>query len=85
MPIKTMQGVKNFKVTDAQRAKIIKNFKNAKEKLLKTNAAIWFNEIRRINQLTRKYIQVNPLKTKCILSNIKTQCVPRSKHSPPQF
>jgi hypothetical protein len=28
---------------------------------------------------------INPLKTKRILSSIKTQGVPRSKHSPPQF
>jgi hypothetical protein len=28
---------------------------------------------------------INPLKTKRILYNIKTQGVPRSKHSPPQF
>jgi hypothetical protein len=28
---------------------------------------------------------VNALITKRILSNIRTQCVPRSKHSPPQF
>jgi hypothetical protein len=27
----------------------------------------------------------NPLKTKRILPNIKTQGVPRSKHSPPRF
>jgi hypothetical protein len=27
----------------------------------------------------------NSLKTKRILSNVKTQCVPRSKHSPPRF
>jgi len=31
---------------------MINNFKNAKQKLLKTNAAIWFNKICRINQLT---------------------------------
>jgi hypothetical protein len=28
---------------------------------------------------------INPLKTKHILSNIKTQGVPHSQHSPPQF
>jgi hypothetical protein len=28
---------------------------------------------------------INPLKMKRILSNIKTQGVPRSKHPPPQF
>jgi hypothetical protein len=35
-----MYGMDNFKVTDAQQAKIIKIFKNAKQKLLKTNAAV---------------------------------------------
>jgi hypothetical protein len=28
---------------------------------------------------------INPFKMKFILSNTKTQCIPRSKHSPPQF
>jgi hypothetical protein len=31
------------------------------------------------------YVYINPLKTKRILSNIMTQGIPRSKHSPPQF
>jgi hypothetical protein len=35
--------------------------------------------------IEHRQIFVNPLKTKRILSNIKTQGVPRSKHSPPQF
>jgi hypothetical protein len=37
---------------------MIENFRNAKEKLLKTNAAIWFSKICRVNQLTRKYRRV---------------------------
>jgi hypothetical protein len=45
----------NFKITDAQQADMSNNFKNGKQKLLKTNAAIWFNKICRINQLTPKY------------------------------
>ena len=32
------------------------NFKNAKQKLLETNAAIWFNKISTINQLPPKYV-----------------------------
>ena len=48
----------NFKVNGAQQAKIIKIFKNAKQKLLKTNAAIWINKICRINKSTPQYIQI---------------------------
>jgi hypothetical protein len=35
--------------------------------------------------LTHYLYKINPLKTKRILSKIKTRGVPRSKHSPPQF
>ena len=52
----------NFKVTDAQKAKIIKILKNAKQKLLKTNAAIWINKFCRTNKLTPQYIRT---KMKC--------------------
>jgi hypothetical protein len=48
----------NFKITDAQLAELISNLKNAKQKLLETNAAMWLNKIRWINQLTPKYIQL---------------------------
>jgi hypothetical protein len=41
----------NFKITDAHQAKTIEKFMNAKQKLLKTNAAIWFNTICRANGL----------------------------------
>jgi len=47
--------MKNFKIIDAPKRKLINNFKNAKQKWLKTNAAIWFNKICRINQLTPTY------------------------------
>jgi hypothetical protein len=50
-----MHGLDNLKIIDAQQAKMSNSFKNAKQKLLKTNAAIWFNKICRINQLTPKY------------------------------
>jgi hypothetical protein len=46
-----MRGIYNLKITAAQQAKTTNNFKNAKEKLLKTKAAIWFNKICRIDQL----------------------------------
>ena len=45
----------NFKITDAQPANMSNNFKNGKQKLPKTNAAIWFNQICRKNQLMHKY------------------------------
>jgi hypothetical protein len=50
--------IDNFKIIDVQQAKVINNFKNAKQKLLKTNAAVWFSKIYRINQLIPKCIQI---------------------------
>jgi hypothetical protein len=38
-----------------------------------------------INFLVNMAAYINPLKTKCILSNIKTQGILHSKLSPPQF
>jgi hypothetical protein len=35
-----MHGMEYFKIIDAQQAKLINNYKNAKYKLLKTKAAI---------------------------------------------
>jgi hypothetical protein len=35
-----MYGMDSFKASDTQQAKLIKIFKNARQKLLKTNAAI---------------------------------------------
>jgi hypothetical protein len=34
-----------IQIIDAQKAKLGNNYKNTKLKLLKTNAAIWFNKI----------------------------------------
>lgn len=42
--------MENFKTISAQQAKLINNYNNAKQKLPKMNAAIWFNEICRKNQ-----------------------------------
>jgi hypothetical protein len=42
----------------AQQAKTFNHFKNTKEKLLKTNAAIWFNKMCRTQQLCPKYVQI---------------------------
>jgi hypothetical protein len=47
-----------FKIPDTQHAKTIKDFNNAKLKLLKTNAANWFDKICRINRLTPKYVKI---------------------------
>jgi len=40
-----------IKIIDAQRAKLCNNYKNTKLKLLKTNAAMWFNKMCRIKHL----------------------------------
>jgi hypothetical protein len=50
-----MLGLDNLKIIDAHQAQMINNFKNAKQKLLKTDAVVCFNKICRINQLTPKY------------------------------
>lgn len=53
-----MQGMGNFKIPDPQQATMINNFKNAKQKLLKTSAGIWFRKICRVNQWTPKCTQI---------------------------
>jgi len=53
-----MQGMGNFKIPDPQQAKMINNFKNIKQKLLKTSVGIWFSKICRVNQLTPKHTQI---------------------------
>lgn len=41
-----MHGIKNnVKLGDFQQATIVNLYKNTKDKVLRTNAAIWFNEI----------------------------------------
>jgi hypothetical protein len=47
----------SFKIIDAQQTKVFNKFKNARQKLLKTNVAICFSMIPRICQLTPKYRQ----------------------------
>jgi len=37
---------------------IVHHYKNTREKLLQTNAAIWFNKVCRFKQLTPKYVQI---------------------------
>jgi len=45
-------------IRNVKQAQVVYNFKNAKEKLLKTTADIWFNKICKNHQLTRKYIKI---------------------------
>jgi hypothetical protein len=40
-----MYGMNNIKFINARQAKEIYQYKNIKEKLHKTNAAIWYNKI----------------------------------------
>ena len=47
-----------IKTVSAQQAKLNNNCKNTKLKLLKTNAAIWFNKVCKIKQLKPNYINV---------------------------
>jgi hypothetical protein len=53
-----MHGKTAIKIIDAQHAKLRNNYKNTKLKLLKTNAAIWFNKMCRIKQLQPNYINI---------------------------
>jgi hypothetical protein len=47
-----------MQITEAQQAKIYKNYKNTRLKLLKMNAAIWFNKICKTKQMTPKYCSI---------------------------
>ena len=49
-----MHNVESFKIIGAQEAKLINNYRNTKNKLLKTYSSIWYNKIRRNSQLTPK-------------------------------
>jgi len=62
----------NFKIPDPQQAKMINNFKNAKQKLLKASAGIWFSKICRVNQLTPKCTQNKLKRNNQQIKNIKT-------------
>jgi hypothetical protein len=48
----------NIKFTNARQAKAVYKYKNSKEKLCKTNAAVWLNKICKTERLTPNYIQV---------------------------
>ena len=53
-----MHGMSHVKIVIAKQAKTYHQYKNTKEKLLKTNAAIWFNKMCRTQQLCPKYINI---------------------------
>ena len=48
-----------IKIINAQQAKLCTIYKNTRPKLLKTNAAIWFNKMCRIRHLRPNYININ--------------------------
>jgi hypothetical protein len=53
-----MHSSTNIKFANAQQAKQIYQYKNIKDKLYKTNSAIWYNKTRRLKQLTSNYISI---------------------------
>jgi len=64
-----------IKIVSAQQAKL-NNYKNTKLKLLKTNAAIWFNKMCKSKQLKPNYINIkingqNPQDKRTTLSAIR--------------
>ena len=53
-----MYGADNILFVVARQAKDVYQYKNIKEKLHRTNAAIWYNKLCRQIQLTPKYIAI---------------------------
>jgi hypothetical protein len=53
-----MYGTNNIKFINDRQAKEIHQYQNIKNKLHKTNAAIWYNKMCRQLQLTPKYISI---------------------------
>jgi hypothetical protein len=53
-----MHGDYRIKYVDAKQEKLIRNYRNIKEKLKKTNASIWFNKVCKAEQLQPQYINV---------------------------
>jgi hypothetical protein len=71
-----MQGDR-IKIVDDKQVRQLSNFKNTKGKLLRTNAAIWFNKMCRIIQIKPNYIVKcmswafkNVLRRKCSFDQI---------------
>jgi hypothetical protein len=53
-----MHGDYRIKYVDAKQAKLIRNYRNIKEKLQRTNASIWFNKVCKAEQLQPQYVNV---------------------------
>jgi hypothetical protein len=64
-----------MKIINAQQAKVFYNYENIKEKLLKTNSAIWFNKVCRQEQLQPIYTHVNVSGTSRQSNNTKKAAV----------
>ena len=47
-----------IRITNAQLAKLNNNYKNTRLKVLKRNAAIWFNKMCKVKQLKPNYINI---------------------------
>jgi hypothetical protein len=68
------------KIIEAQQARSCNSYKNTKLKLLKTNAAIWFDQMCKIKHLKQNYINIKingnkPLITHgCILTDYFNNC-----------
>jgi hypothetical protein len=63
----TMHGHMNVKFVNAKQAKVTYQYRNIREKLYKTNAAIWYNKICREKQLTTNCmsIKINGKNSQC--------------------
>jgi hypothetical protein len=61
----------NIKCINAQQAKTVYSFKNIKEKLLKTNAAIWFKK--KYAETTSKPLNIQSLKGMVTINKVKIQ------------
>jgi hypothetical protein len=66
-----MHGNMNIKFVNAKQAKGLYQYRNTRQKLYKTNAAIWYNKICREKQLTPNYfsIKINGKNTQCQKNN----------------
>jgi hypothetical protein len=64
-----MHGHMNVKFVNVKQAKETYQYRNAREKLYKTNAAIWYNKICREKQLTPNY-EFHPGPARKLSSNL---------------
>jgi len=62
-----MHGV-SMKFIEAQQAKFCNTYKNTRLKLLKTNAALWFNKMCRLKHLKPNYIHFKTTSTYLLLN-----------------